>query len=285
MGVTCYPMTPEKLGGVPRVQGVYNDLSYMQPQRPLRAMASLTGSLPPVLYHRGDQLVLLNNALAHRRVERQVSVLLSQLALGMRNAEHFLTCHVLDKEVRPSIHTIWFHEDGGLRGHMHLLSGLAAHHLVPLFSLISYDVERGKMTAFEAEELYEELMDCSVAQPKMVQRELANQMIRVHCLHDDYDKAMDVIDEMTARRIRRTFVSYAPLFRLIRAKSDADAQVRLLRHMYQVEGGRLCKCIFIDLPRMMYMFGVFIRFNWIFIHTCCVTAITLVGITTYEGIF
>ncbi|EPY30338.1 hypothetical protein STCU_04116 [Strigomonas culicis] len=167
----------------------------------------------------------------------------------------------MDKSVRPSIHTIWFHEEG-LRGQSHVLNNLAAHHLVPLFSLVSYDVEKGKMTVFQAEELYAELMDHSVAQPKIVQRELANQMVRVYCLHDEIDQAMDVIEEMRAKRIRRTFVTYAPLFRYIRAREDAELQVKLLQFMYKMEGGRLTKFAFIDVPRSLYMFGVFFRYNW-----------------------
>ncbi|KAK7200392.1 PPR repeat [Novymonas esmeraldas] len=272
MGVSCYPVGPAMVGGVPTIRPGYDHFRLMRPQAPLRAIGMDT-PLPPVLFNRMDQIILIENALALQRTENQISVTLSQLALGIRNADNFLENHLLHKEVRPSIHTLWFH-DGGLREHPYVLAGLAAHHLVPLFSLVSYDVERGKMSVFEAEELYEELMDCSVAQPKIVQRELANQMIRVYCLSDDYDKAIRVVEEMRAKRIRRTFVSYAPLFRMIRAKQDVEQQMRLLEYMYATEGGRLPKFLFIDVPRMFYMFGVFLRYNWVAINVVFTVVVT-----------
>ncbi|KAL7701700.1 hypothetical protein N2W54_007266 [Lotmaria passim] len=276
MGVSCYPVGPSMVGGVPCIRPGYDHFKFIRPERPVRAIG-VDKPLPPVLFNRMDQIILIENALALQRTENQISVTLTQLSLGIRNAENFLEKHLMNKEVRPSLHTLWFHENG-LRENAHVLSSLAAHHLVPLFSLVSYDVERGKMTMFQAEELYEELMDCSAAQPKIVQRELANQMVRVYCLHEEYDKAIQVIDEMRGKRIRRTFVTYAPLFRMIRLKQDAEQQVRLLDYMYKAEGGRLPKFLFIDLPRMLYMFGVFIRYNWVAINiifTMVVTAVIL----------
>lgn len=261
MGVSCYPVGPNLVGGTLSVRAGYDHLMHQQPQRPIRAVG-IDKVLPPVLFNRMDQIILIENALALQRTENQISVTLAQLALGIRNAENFLEKHLMNKEVRPSIYTLWFHDDG-LRAHQHILSTLGPHHLVPLFSLVSYDVERGKMSVVEAVELYEELMDCSVAQPKIVQRELANQMIRVHCLNDDYEKAIGVIDEMRAKHIRRSFVSYAPLFRMIRAREDAAQHVELLRHVNMVEGGHLQKFLFIDMPRNAYLFGVFLRYNWI----------------------
>ncbi|ORC91808.1 uncharacterized protein TM35_000054040 [Trypanosoma theileri] len=274
MGVGCYPVTPAFVGGMPSVKPAYDHFMMMRPQRPLRAIG-ITGSLPPVLYNRMDQVVQIENAIALQRVERQVEMTLSQLSLGIRNADDFLEKHLLHLEVRPSIHTLWFH-DGGLREHQHILSTLGAHHLVPLFSLVAYDVERGKMSLCEAEELYEELMDCSVAQPKIVQRELANQMVRSYCLNDEYDKAIDIISEMKRKNIRRTFVTYAPLFRMIRSKEDAEKQLELLKFMYNTEGGRLQKFLFIDVPRIFYMFGVFIRYNWVAINCVFTTLFTTV---------
>lgn len=266
MGISCYPVGPEMVGGVPSVRPGYDHFRLIQAERPVRAIG-LVGTQPLVLYNRMDQIVQIENAIALQRVENQVSVTLSQLSLGIRNAEDFLANHLLNKEVRPSIHQLWFHDDG-IRTHQHVLSNLGAHHLVPLFSLVSYDVERGKMTALQAGELYEELMDCSVAQPQIVQRELANQMVRVHCLDGDYGSAIEVIDEMKARKIRRSFVTYAPLFRMARASLDAEKQVELLAYMYDVEGGKLSKYLYIDVPRMAYMFGVFIRYNWVLINIC-----------------
>ncbi|KAG8345859.1 hypothetical protein ERJ75_000216100 [Trypanosoma vivax] len=274
MGVGCYPVTPAFIGGVSSVRPAYDHYKMMRPQRPLRAIG-ISGSLPPALLNRAEQIVLIENAIALQRVERQVEMTLSQLALGIRNAEDFLEKHLLGVEVRPSLHALWFHEDG-LRQHQHILSTLGAHHLVPLFSLLAYDLERGKMSLYMAEELYEELMDCSVAQPKIVQRELANQMVRVYCLQEDFDKALAVVSEMRAKKIRRTFVTYAPIFRMVRANEDVEKQIKLLSFMYETEGGRLQKFLFIDVPRMFYMFGVFIRYNWLAINCVFTTVCTMV---------
>ncbi|CBH16947.1 hypothetical protein, conserved [Trypanosoma brucei gambiense DAL972] len=274
MGVGCYPVTPSFIGGMLSVKPAYNHYKMMRPQRPLRAIGTNV-TLPPVLYNRLDQIVQIENAIALQRVERQVEMTLSQLALGIRNAEDFLEKHLLHAPVRPSLHMLWFHEDG-IRKNQHILSTLGAHHLVPLFSLLAYDVERGKMSLHMAEELYDELMDCSVAQPKVVQRELTNQMVRAYCLHDEFEKALDVVSEMKAKGIRRTFVTYAPIFRMIRSKEDVETHLKLEQFMRDAEGGRLQKLCFIDVPRIFYVFGVFIRYNWAAINSIF-TAICTIG--------
>lgn len=263
-GKPAYPVTPQFVGGSPTVRAGYDHFNNIAPERPVRAIG-VTNTKEIALYNRLDQILLIEKALAIHRVENQIAATLSQLALGIRNADNFLERHILAKASRPSIHTLWFHQDG-LRDHQHILSSLAAHHIVPLFSVISYDVEKEKMTVIQAEELYEELMDCSVAQPKIVQRELSNQMVRSYCLHDDFNKALEVIDEMKTRDIRRTFVTYAPLFRMVRAAEDAEKHLRLLQYMYRVEGGRWQKFLLIDVPRSLYMGGVFLRYNWIAIN-------------------
>lgn len=265
MGKQLYPVGPKMIGGQPKIRPGYTHFTDQKPQRPLRAIG-FDKPLPPVLYNRMDQLIQIENALALQRTELQVSVTLSQLSLGIRNAEDYVQEHLFEREVRPSIHTLWFHEEEGLRRNAHVLGNLAAHHLVPLFSLISYDVESGKMTTFEAEELYRELMDCSVAQPRIVQREIANQMVRVYCLEDRVDDARAVVEEMQRKRIRRTFVTYAPLFRMIRSREDAEGHVALLDFIYRVEGGRLMKIVMIDIPRWFYGLGVMIRYHWIAIN-------------------
>lgn len=271
MGNSIYPIGPKLIGGQPKVRPGYTHFLNQKPQRPLRAIGFST-PLPPVLYNRMDQIMEIEKALAIQRTELQVSVTLSQLSVGIRNAEEFLQEHLLDREVRPSIHTIWFHEENGLRQHPHVLSTLSAHHLVPLFSLISYDVEKGKMTLQEAERLYEELMDCSVAQPKIVQREIANQMVRAYCLADRLEDAQNVIAEMQRRQVRRTFVTYAPLFRWIRAREDPAEHIALLQFMYRMEGSRLLKVLMIDVPRWSYAWGVLMRYYWIPIN-CVFTAV------------
>nr|CCC94683.1 conserved hypothetical protein [Trypanosoma congolense IL3000] len=275
MGVGCYPVSPSFIGGMSSVKPAYNHYKMMRPQRPLRAIG-INVTLPPVLYDRIDQIMQIENAIAIQRVERQVEMALSQLALGIRNADDFIEKHLLHTSTRPSLNALWFH-DGGIRQHQHILSTLAAHHLVPLFSLLSYDVECGKMSLHMAEEVYEELIDCSVAQPKVVQRELTNQMVRAYCLHDEFDKAIGVVSDMKARNIRRTFVTYAPLFRMVRAKEDAVAQLRLLQFVYSIEGGRLQKFLFIDVPRLAYVLGVFIRYNWVTIN-CIFTAVSTIAV-------
>ncbi|RNF10048.1 hypothetical protein TraAM80_01786 [Trypanosoma rangeli] len=167
------------------------------------------------------------------------------------------------------------HEEG-LRRHQHVLPTLGAYHLVPLFSVLAYDVECGGMSVYEAVELYEELMDFSVAQPKVVHRELTNQMVRCYCLNEEYEKALGVVLEVKAKEIRRTFVTYAPLFRIIRASEDAERQLTLLKFVYDVEGGRLLKLLYIDIPRMLYMFGVFVCYNWVFISCIFTVVCTIV---------
>lgn len=272
MGIQCYPIKPSMIGGQPAVRPGYMHLKHMRAQRPLRAIG-MNKTLPPVLYVRQDQIMLIENALALSRVENQISVTLSQLAVGIRNAEEFIEKYMLNREVRPSMHALWFHEKG-LRNHQHLLSGLSAHHLVPLFSLVSHDVETGKMQVHEAVELYEEVMDSIVAHQEIVQREVANQMVRVHCLQDDYDRAVLVLEEMKRKSIRRTFVTYAPLFRMIRQKDDVEKHVELLKLMNEMEGGPIAKFLYIDVPRMSYMFGVFIRYNWATIYFAFVVSST-----------
>lgn len=264
MGVQCYPVEARHIGGTAAVRPGYFHFKHMRAERPVRALG-LNVALPPVLYNRQDQIIQIENALALTRIENQISVTLSQLAVGIRNAEEFVEKYLINKEVRPSMHTLWFHENG-LRNQQHLLSSLSSHHLVPMFSLISYDVESGKMQTHEAVELYEELMDSTVAHSQIVRRELANQIVRVHCLNNDYDSACLVVEEMKQKGIRRTFVTYAPLFRMIRGQDDAVQHEKLLQLMSTVEGGQIAKFLYIDVPRMMYMFGVAIRYNWMAIY-------------------
>lgn len=272
MGVSCFPVTAKMVGGSPVVRPGFIHLKFMRPERPVRAFG-MNVPLLPVLYNRQDQIIQIENALELSRIENQISVTLSQLALGIRNADDFVENHLLNKNVRPSMHTLWFHENG-LRNQQHILSALASHHLVPLFSLISYDVESGKMAIHEATALYEELIDSTVAHAKIVQRELTNQMVRAYCLSGERDQAMEVVREMKRKGIRRTFVTYAPLFRMIRAEDDAAAHEKLIDFMRDMEGGALGKFLYIDVPRMFYMFGVTIRYNWLLIYFTFITTLS-----------
>lgn len=271
MGRQIHPVGPKLVGGQAKVRPGYTHFCNQRPQRPLRAIGFST-PLPPVLYNRADQLMQIENALAVQRAERQVSVTLSQLAVGIRNAEEYIEEHLFDREVRPSIHLIWFHEREGLRRHTHVVQALAAHHLVPLFSLISYDFEKGRMTLHETKELYEDLVDAAVAQPRIVQREIANHMVRVYCLEEDHDSALEVVAEMQRRGVRRTFVTYAPLFRMVRRTEDAERHLELLAFIHKVEGGAAMKLLMIDIPRWFYFFGVAIRYHWLLIN-CIFTSL------------
>lgn len=275
LGNSVYPVGPKFVGGQPKVRPGFTHFLNQKPQRPIRAIG-LDKPLLPVLYNRAEQLVQIENALLVQRTELQVSVTLSELSVGIRNAEEFIQEHIFDREVRPSIHTLWFHERSGLGRHTHVLGTLAAHHLVPLFSLISIDVEKGSMTVYEAEELYNELMDCNTAQTSIVLREITNQMVRVYCLDGRPEEARLVIEEMQRRGIRRTFVTYAPLFRYLRAKNDVEGHMELLQFAYRIEGGRLQKIVLIDVPRWIYMLGVFIRHNWLFINVTFTALLTWV---------
>ena len=280
---TCQ-ITATLIGGHPKVKAAYNHFNNQAPMRPLRAIG-LSTSLPPVLYERADQLMLIDNALAHKRLDNQVSVTLSQMSLGMRNAEEFLEVHVLAKEMRPSLHQLWFHEEHGLRQHQHVLSGLTTQHIVPLVSLLSYDYEKGRMELYQAEECFVELIDASVGNSTIVHREICNQMIRCYALAGEFGKAVDLIDEMKRRNIRRNFITYAPIFRMIRKAEDAEGHIAFNAFVVQTEGGILNKFMFIDVPRMVHPGWVMIRWNWIAISvvaSALLMAFTAMVLHTYK---
>lgn len=269
------PVDSNFTGIVVAMEPVFETFANARPVLPrrMRCIPERDVSLP-MLYDRQEQLMVIENALAHRRVENQVSQALSQLSLAHRNAEYFVEHHILDREVRPSIHAMWFH-DRGLRGQQAVLSSLGTHHLVPIFSLLSYDFEHGKMSLVETEQLYCELMDSSVAHHKQVQRELANGMVRTYALSNEFDKGLEVLKEMKRKNIRRTFVSYSPLFRLARLNEDAAMHERLEHTLLELEGGPMNKLLWIDVPRIMYAFGVFIRFYWWWIATVLMASSSL----------
>ena len=264
------PMSASFTGVYPRFRDVHSDFSHDRPQRPVRALPSNVNLLP-VLYRQADQLMMIENALALKRTELQVDVALSQLAIGIRNAEEFLDKYLRRNVSRPTLHTLWYHENG-LRHHQHVLYGLGTHHLVPLISTISVDVESGRMSLSEAVELYNELMDVTAAHSAVAQREVADQMIRTYCLHGLLSEARGVVEEMHRKGVRRSFVTYAPIFRHIRKTESAEAHIELLAFVRRIEGGVLPKILFIDVPRALYMFGVFARYNWSLIYFTAATA-------------
>ena len=118
-------------------------------------------------------------------------------------------------------------------------------------------------------------MDASVAQPKIVQREIGNQMIRAFCLEEDVDKALQVVEEMKRKGIRRNHVTYSPIFRVLRKNEDVEGHMRLKQYVRDTEGGPLVKLLYIDIPRALYGFVVVARFNWIIISFLITMTVTV----------
>lgn len=276
---TVFPLTASMVGGHPRVKAAYTHFTHQRGMRPLRLL-SMPTVLPPVLYERADQLALLETALAHRRVDNQVSVTLSQLSLGSLNAEDFLEKHLIKKDIRPSIHTLWTHEEHGIRAHQHVLSTLTTQHVVPLCSLISFDYERGKMDLQQAEQVFTEMLDSSVGHSPIVHRELFNQMVRCYALEEDTEKAQMALEEMKRRGIRRSFITYAPIYRLLRQKEDVEGFIAFQAFVREQEGGALVKFVFIDIPRIVHPAWVFIRWNWVLI-SCMFFMFSTTALTAY----
>ena len=260
-GWSAHAITADHVGGSPIIRPFYKHFNFQKPQRPLRNLGGMDVPLPPVLFNKVDQIMLLERALVVQRMENQVSQTLSQLAFNIRNADEYVDKFLLKKDVRPSLHLLWFH-DRGLREHQHILSILSPKQLVPLFSLLSHDVERGKMTLQEAEAVYVEIIDSTVASPKLVRREICNGMVRACALCGEYDKALEVILEMKNKDIRRTFITYAPLFRLIRKEVDVNRALHLQEFLRKTEGGSFNKFLWIDVARVFHMFFVFLRWSW-----------------------
>lgn len=257
-----FGFTPSRVGGTPRVQPVYQDLTYQQPQRPLRAEKPLK-NLPPVLYTKSDQVMEIHQALVKSRTKNQIRNSMNQLSLAVRNADVYIKDVILKDKVgaRPHIHDMVF-APGGFNQKQHILSNLPTHQVIPFLSLISYDYEEGRIDFVQAEECVHALADSTVGHSKMVQRELFNQYIRICALEENTEKAFGAVREMRAKNIRRNYVTYAPLFRLARQKMDDDLHIAVTDLASDVEGGLVRKFFFIDIPRMTSVVTVFIRFFW-----------------------
>lgn len=259
----------KKIGGIPRLRPIFFHFNYIRPERPIRAVANKQ-STALMLADRADQLALIENALQLRRAENQVELMLLQLNLSVRNADDFIDKHLLPEKKersRPNVHVIFFH-DQGLVNKPHILSNLATHHIVPLLSLVSYDVEKKAISLYEAEQIFNFASDVLVSHSVCAQREICNQFIRSCCLHGNTEKAIEVLYHMKRKSIRRTFVTYAPLFRLARTNDDLELQMQVDAILLQLEGGRLQKFLFIDLPRLVHVFWVAVRFNWYWLSAC-----------------
>jgi pentatricopeptide repeat protein len=277
--------TPSELGGVPKIRNIKTHFTQQKPARPLRAVLS-TRNLPPVLYEATDQLVTLENALTTQRVEMQVANSLHQLSLGVRNADDFIETHLCaDDGRRPTMHDIWFHERG-LAQQQHVVSVLPAYQMVPLVSVVAHDFDEGRLDILQVEELYEAMSDTVVAHHESVRRELANTMVRCYALEGNIEKALGVVHDMKGKNVRRSFVTYAPLFRLARKNDDAALHEELQDVIYDLEGGAINKILYIDIPRVAALGWVFVRFNWFTIVTIstCLAGTGTAMVITYTGL-
>lgn len=257
-----FGFTPARVGGTPRVQPVFSDLTYQQPQRPLRAEKPLK-NLPPVLYAKSDQIMEIHNALVKSRTKNQIRNAMNQLNLAVRSADVYIKDVILKDKIgaRPSIHDMVF-APGGFNQRQHVLSVLPTHQIIPILSLISYDYEEGRIDFVQAEEIVHSFADSTVGHSKMVQREIFNQYIKCAAMEKNADKCFSAIREMKAKNIRRNFVSYAPIYRLARQTVDEDLHIAITDLVADIEGGLGRKFCKIDVPRFFSVVTVFLRFFW-----------------------
>ena len=257
--------TVQQFGMMSKFRPTYSTFTfYNKPMRPLRAIIDKR-NLPPVLYDKADQLLVMENALQCKRLENQLEVLRHQMQLGsLRMNDELINDLFLknDDALRPHMHDLWFHELGLCR-QQHVISHIPAYQLIPIVSLISHDFELGRIDSYQVEELYQALSNVVVAHPDSVKRELANSVIRCHALDGNVEKAFAVIHDMRANNVRRNHVTYAPLFRLARKRQDVGLDMELRRLVLDVEGGRLNKWIWIDAARISNIGLVFLRYNWL----------------------
>lgn len=257
-----FGFTSARVGGTPRVQPVYQDLTYQQPQRPLRAEKPLK-NLPPVLYSQSDQIMEIHNALVKTRTKNQIRNAMNQLNLAVRSADVYIKEVILKDKIgaRPSIHDMVF-APGGFNQRQHVLSNLPAHQIIPIVSLISYDYEEGRIDFAQVEEVAHALGDSTVGHSKMVQREIFNHYIRVAALEGNAEKAFAAVREMKNKNIRRSHVTYAPLYRMARHRVDEDLHIAITDLAADVEGGLVRKFFKVDVPRVFAVVTVFLRFFW-----------------------
>lgn len=257
-----FGFTPARIGGTPRVQPCYQDLTYQQPERPLRAEKPLK-NLPPVLYTKSDQVMEIHMALVKSRTKNQIRNAMNQLNLAVRNADVYIKDVILKDKVgaRPHIHDMVF-APGGFNQKQHILANLPTHQIVPFLSLVSYDYEEGRIDFHQATEVVHAFADSTVGHSKMVQREIYNQYVRVCALEQNAEKAFSAVREMKAKGIRRNYVTYAPIYRLARQKMDDDLHIAVTDLASDVEGGLVKKFFLIDVPRVFSVVTVFVRFFW-----------------------
>jgi len=256
----------QQLGGEPRVRRLH-DCFYEDtpPQPPLRVQYVHT-AYPPVLFNRQEHLASLDAALAPHRVPNQLRDTIKQLEIGVRNAEEYIQKHLLPAQYRPTSLQLWSTVMEQRKGHV--FAALPTHHMVPVVSMLLADFTEGKMTLPEAEETYRIMLSLTSSHDAAVKREIGNVMVRVYTLAGEYDKAMAVIRSMKARKVRRNFVTYAPLYRVARINENVEMHLQLGKLVHDVEGGSVGKFLRIDIPRMWGLLLVPVRYSWAFIHSC-----------------
>uniref|UniRef100_A0A7S1LMI2 Uncharacterized protein n=1 Tax=Neobodo designis TaxID=312471 RepID=A0A7S1LMI2_NEODS len=250
-----------RVGAVPRVRNIYKSLARHRPQPLLRAVVAKPRSKLPVLWQRADMLIEMHNALIVRRHEQQVEHTSKQLAMTLRNCDDFIEKHLIKNKHRPTLHTLWFH-DRGLHRQQHVISAMPAYSMIPFISLLSDDLEKKKVSIDEVEEVYHALSESTVAHADIVKRELNNTMLRCYVLEGKLDKALTVVHDMKANDVRRNFITYAPLFRHARNNMDVELDDEIRAVIREVEGGFIAKTVYIDIPRVLSLGWVFIRYYW-----------------------
>lgn len=262
-----------RIGAVPRIRNVYQSLTRSRPQTLLRAVIGKPKSTMPVLWQKADQLIEINNALADRRAEQQVQHTALQMSVTLRNADDFIDKHLLENKHRPTLHTLWFHERG-LHRHQNVISLMPSATMVPFISLLSYDFDKKRVDISQVEAVYHALSESTVAHADIVKRELNNTMLRCYVKNGDIGKALTVVHDMKANDIRRNFVTYAPLFRHARNNGDVELDDAVRALIKEVEGGFLAKLVYIDIPRVLSLIWVAIRWNWKAIYAVLLSSIS-----------
>eukprot|EP00759_Apiculatamorpha_spiralis_P051525 PhF_6_TR5255/c0_g1_i1/m.7632 len=265
--------TAKQFGAEPRVRRLH-DVFYhdLVPQDPLRAKM-IHEPLPPILYDRKMHLADLNAAMAPARVPNQIRDTIAQLEVGIRNADEYYKKHLLPAIHRPTSLQLWTAIMESRKGHV--VAALPTHHAIPLVSLLLADYVEGHMTVRDVEETYSIMFNLLTAHSPAVKRELANNMIRIYVLAGEPDKALAMLRTMKIKKIRRSYITYAPLYRLARSTDDVDLHLAVEKLCLEMEGGTLGKLIRIDIPRMFGAPFIAARYSWSFVSGVLLIAYSL----------
>eukprot|EP00760_Papus_ankaliazontas_P038205 PhM_4_TR8953/c0_g1_i1/m.10831 len=266
----------KQLGGEPRVQRLHDIFYEESPgQRPLRAQLNHT-PLPPVPVDRPGHIAHLEEILAPSRKKNQLRDTFNQLGRSFRNTDEYIAKHLFPSKDRPSCYDLW--AEAVRTNQAHVLTSLPTYQAIPIVSCLSADFADGRMTLNEAEEAFSIMNSLLVHSDAAVKREVCNQMVRVYCIAGDGEKAMELVHQMRARRIRRNYITYAPLYRLARSLDNVDLHMAVQDMAYRLEGGLIGKAIKIDVPRLFGFPLVTIRYSWPFL-VCVILIFTGLGLT------